>query len=181
MMIRERADSELLSSGVADDFGVFYRRHVQAVMSFVAPRVGEPEVAFDLVAETFAAAFEHKAQYDSARGPAIAWLIGIARNLIADARRRGHVDAASRRRLGMTRIALDDAQLAMVEERGRVDLADALSQLSIEERDAVMRRVLGDESYRVLAEHVGCSEQVARKRVSRGLAHLRSRLDGSEQ
>ena len=181
MVARERSDTELLASGVAEDFGSFYTRYVQALTSFVARRAARPDVVFDLVAETFAVALERRARYDEQRGPAIAWLIGIARNLIADARRRGHVDAASRKRLGMTRIALDDAQLAMVEQRGSVDLADALSRLSIEERDAVLRRVLADESYKQVAEHVGCSEQVARKRVSRGLANLRSRLDGSER
>ncbi len=180
MLPRERSDGELLASDVAEDFGLFYRRHVQAVTSFVAPRAARADVVFDVVAEVFAVALERRTRYEQQRGPAIGWLIGIARNLIADGRRRGHIDAASRRRLGMTRIALDDAELAMVEERGRVDLADALSQLSVEERDAVLRRVLGDESYRQVAEHVGCSEQVARKRVSRGLATLRSGLDGSE-
>ena len=166
---------------MAEDFGLFYRRHVQAVTSFVAPRVGAADVVFDLVAETFAVALERKKRYEEERGPAVAWLIGIARNLVADARRRGTVDAAARRRLGMTPIALDDAQLAMIEARGRVDLADALSQLSEAERDAVLRRVLGDESYQQLAMHLGCSEQVARKRVSRGLANLRRRLDASER
>ena len=77
----------------------------------------------------------------------------------------------------MARIALDDAQLARVQERGRVDLAEALSGLSVDERDAVLRRVVGDESYPQLAERVGCSEQVARKRVSRGLAKLRSAME----
>jgi RNA polymerase sigma factor (sigma-70 family) len=80
----------------------------------------------------------------------------------------------------MVRIALDDAQLAMVQERGRVDLAEALSGLSIEERDAVLLRVVGDESYPQLAQRVGCSEQVARKRVSRGLAKLRSAMEDTQ-
>jgi RNA polymerase sigma-70 factor (ECF subfamily) len=180
MLSHERSDGELLASSLADDFGAFYRRHVQAVTSFVAPRVGAADVVFDLVAETFAVALERRARYEETRAPAVAWLIGIAKNLIADARRRGSVDAAARKRLGMTPIALDDAQLAMVEARGRVDLSDALSRLSGAERDAVLRRVLGDESYRQLATHLGCSEQVARKRVSRGLANLRSRLDETE-
>jgi RNA polymerase sigma-70 factor (ECF subfamily) len=181
MLSHEQSDGELLASSVAEDFGVFYRRHFQAVTSFVAPRVGGADVVFDLVAETFAVALERKQRYEEERGPAVAWLIGIARNLVADARRRGTVDAAARRRLGMTPIALDDVQLAMIEARGRVDLADALSELSGAERDAVLRRVLGDESYQQLAMHLGCSEQVARKRVSRGLANLRRRLDASER
>jgi len=80
----------------------------------------------------------------------------------------------------MVRIALDDAQLAMVQERGRVDLSEALAGLSVEERDAVLLRVVGDESYARLAERVGCSEQVARKRVLRGLAKLRSAMEDTQ-
>jgi len=180
LVARERSDAELLAGGVAEDFGLFYARHVQAVTSYVTPRSAGAEVVFDLVAEVFAVALEHRARFEAQRGPAIAWLIGIARNLIADARRRGRVGAGSRRRLGMTRIALDDAQLAMVEERGRVDLAQALSGLSVEEREAVLLRVVGHESYARLARQVGCSEQVARKRVSRGLAKLRSAMEDEQ-
>jgi hypothetical protein len=45
----ERVDAELLSSGVASDFGCFYDRHVRAVTAFVGSWIGEPEVVFDLV------------------------------------------------------------------------------------------------------------------------------------
>ena len=177
MTVGERSDRELLASAAAGDFSLFYRRHLQPVTSFVSRRVGGPDLVFDVVAETFARALEHRAQYDGDRGPAVAWLIGIARHLITDAGRRGRVDAASRRRLGMARIALDDEQLALVEERGRVDLAAALGALRPEERDAVLRRVVADEPYPLIAQQIGCSEQVVRERVSRGLANLRRRLD----
>jgi hypothetical protein len=48
----ERTDAELLSSALASDFGCFYDRHVRAVTAFVGSWIGEPDVAFDLVAET---------------------------------------------------------------------------------------------------------------------------------
>jgi RNA polymerase sigma-70 factor (ECF subfamily) len=180
-MAVERSDAELLASVVAADFAVFYRRHRQVVTSFVGARVAGPEVVFDLVAETFAQALEHRVQYDADRGSAVGWLIGIARHLLFDASRRGRVDAASRRRLGMARTALDDDQLALVEESGRVDLAAALASLSATERDAVLLRVVEDAPYERVAREIGCSEQVARKRVSRGLAKLRRRLDEADE
>ena len=80
----ERVDAELLSSGVASDFGCLYDRHVRAVTAFVGSWIGEPDVLFDLVAETFARALEHRLQYDPSRGPTVAWLLGIARNLMID-------------------------------------------------------------------------------------------------
>jgi RNA polymerase sigma-70 factor (ECF subfamily) len=160
-----------------DDFGAFYELHVTAVTAYVARRAQRPDVTFDLVAETFARALEHRDRYDPRKGPAIAWLFGIARNLIVDAARRGRVADAARVRLGMEPIALDDEQLERIVERGNTDLREALAALPESQREAVLRRVLGEQSYPEIAAHVGCSEQVVRQRVSRGLAALRRGLE----
>ena len=174
----ERADAELLSSGVASDFGFFYDRHVKAVTAFVGSWIGEPDVVFDLVAETFARALEHRLQYDSSKGPTVAWLLGIARNLMIDSARRGQVESDSRERLGMGRVELDEEQLGLIADRADVRLRDALASLEPVQREAVIRRVVLEESYRTIAIDLRCSEQVVRKRVSRGLARLRGSLEG---
>ena len=176
METREQSDASLLG-GTPGDFGRFYDRHLPAVTAYVSSRVGQPEVIFDLVAETFARALERRAQYDAGRGPAIAWLLGIARHLMLDSFRRGQVEAASRLRLGMAAVALEDEQLEAIAERGRIDLRAALAGLPDDQRDGVIRRVLLDESYRDMAEDLRCSEQVVRKRVSRGLSALRANLE----
>jgi RNA polymerase sigma-70 factor (ECF subfamily) len=174
----ERADAELLSSGVAFDFGCFYDRHVRAVTAFVGSWIGEPDVVFDLVAETFARALEHRLQYDPSKGPAVAWLLGIARNLMIDSARRGKVESESRERLGMGRVELDEEQLEVIADRADVELRDVLASLEAVQREAVIRRVVLEESYRAIAADLHCSEQVVRKRVSRGLARLRGTLEG---
>jgi RNA polymerase sigma-70 factor (ECF subfamily) len=165
----EPADAELLSSGVAFDFGCFYDRHVRAVTAFVGSWIGDRDVVFDVVAETFARALEHRVQYDASKGPAVAWLLGIARNLMIDSARRGKVESESRERLGMGRVELDAEQF---------ELRDVLASLEAVEREAVIRRVVLEESYRTIAADLRCSEQVVRKRVSRGLARLRGSLEG---
>jgi RNA polymerase sigma factor (sigma-70 family) len=76
----------------------------------------------------------------------------------------------------MEPITLDDEQLGLVEEHGRPDLRSALAGLPAEQREAVVRRVLAEQPYPVIAEDLRCSEQVVRKRVSRGLAALRREL-----
>lgn len=171
------SDAELLSSGEGADFGYFYDRHAAAVSAFVGSRVDRPEVVFDLVAETFARALERREQYDENRGPAVAWLLGIARNLIVDSGRRGQVEATSRVRLGMAQFELDDEQLAVVTERAGLALPAALASLESAQREAVIRRVVLEESYAAIAADLRCSEQVVRKRVSRGLARLRTSLE----
>ena len=173
----ECADAELLSSGLVHDFGCFYDRHVRAVTAFVGSWVGEPEVVFDLVAETFARALEHRLQYDPSRGPTVAWLLGIARNLMIDSARRGQVESDSRARLGMGRVELDGEQVEVIADRADVPLREALASLEAVQREAVIRRVVLEESYRAIAADMRCSEQVVRKRVSRGLARLREGLE----
>jgi RNA polymerase sigma-70 factor (ECF subfamily) len=174
----EPADAELLSSGVAFDFGCFYDRHVRAVTAFVGSWIGDRDVVFDVVAETFARALEHRVQYDASKGPAVAWLLGIARNLMIDSARRGKVESESRERLGMGRVELDAEQLEVIADRADVELRDVLASLEAVEREAVIRRVVLEESYRTIAADLRCSEQVVRKRVSRGLARLRGSLEG---
>jgi len=166
-------DAELLRSPDPEVFGRFYARHLDAVTAYVAGRVRRPDLTFDLVAETFARALQHRARYDPRRGPAIAWLLQIARNLVIDAVRRHRVADAARVRLGMAPLVLDDDALGRVEERGRLDLGAALASLPFEQREAVLLRVVADHPYPDIAEQVGCSPQVVRQRVSRGLVALR--------
>jgi RNA polymerase sigma factor (sigma-70 family) len=160
-------------SGPISDFGAFYERHVGLVTAYVGRRVGPPDLVFDLVAETFARALAHRDQYDARQGPPVAWLLGIARNLVADAARRGRVADQARCRLGMTPVVLDDEALERVELRARVDVRRLLRELPVSQREAVVRRVLADEPYAVIAARIGCSEQVVRQRVSRGLTAMR--------
>jgi RNA polymerase sigma-70 factor (ECF subfamily) len=167
-----RSDAELL----ADDFGAFYERHLDPVTAYLARRTQYPEQTFDLVAETFARALEHRRAYEPTRGPAIAWLIGIARNLLFDAARHGRVANAARVKLGMEPITLDDEAIVRIEQRGRIDVAASLARLPESQRVAIVRRVLEEDSYEAIAADVGCSESVIRQRVSRGLATLRKAL-----
>ena len=141
---------------------------------------GDPEVVFDLVAETFARALQRRAQFDPDRGVAVGWLLGIARNLMADAARRRVVAADARVRLAMAPIALDDEQVQCGgRSRREADLGSMLAGLSAEEREAVVRRFVLDQSYPEMAAELRCSEQVIRQRVSRGRAKLRERLEES--
>jgi RNA polymerase sigma factor (sigma-70 family) len=163
------SDAALLGA----DFAAFYEDHVDLVVAYFAKRVRRPDLTFDLVAETFARALEHRSQYDPRRGPPVAWLLGIARNLLVDAARRCRVPDEARRRLGMSPVALDDEALARVEMRASIDIGRLLAKLPASQREAIALRVLADEPYAAIAARIGCSEQVVRQRVSRGLAALR--------
>jgi RNA polymerase sigma-70 factor, ECF subfamily len=170
----EPSDEELLAGGGAEAFGALYERTYPLIRAYLRRRAGSrPDLVLDLVAETFARALERREQFDPQRGSAVAWLLGIANHLFSDSIDRGRVADASRRRLGMERIDVEDDQLELIERESASELLRALNRLPDEQREAVKRRVLQEAAYAAIAGQVGCSEQVVRKRVSRGLSALR--------
>ena len=172
------SDQELLVSARtdADAFGLFYSRHVRDVYGYFRRRGGSVEVAFDLTAETFAAALQAVGRYEPRPAPARAWLFAIAHNVLSESLRRLVADDKARRALAMEPIVLDDDAVAILEsERAHSALA-ALDELPIEQREAVRARHIDELEYAEIAKRVRCSESVVRKRVSRGLRVLRSRL-----
>ena len=174
------SDDELLSAAAreAEAFAAFYRRHARPVAGFFAARTRDPEAAADLTAETFAAALEGLRRFDPARGPAGAWLYGIAHHQLSRWQRRRRVDERARRRMGMERLALDDAELERIGElAGREASAVRVwvDQLPADQRAAVQARVLDDRDYDEMAATAGTTPAAARQRVSRGLSALRAR------
>lgn len=161
-------------------FGLFYRRRVDAVLAFFLRRTGDRELAADLTAETFAAALAALPNYRPQRGTALAWLFTIAHRKLVDSIRRGRVEDRSRRRLGLEPLVFSDEDIDLVEQRAAGAAGDsallALEELSAEQRLAIEGRVLEEAEYEELARRLECSESVVRKRVSRGLAELRTRM-----
>jgi RNA polymerase sigma-70 factor (ECF subfamily) len=155
-----------------------YETHAAVLVRFLARRTLQPEVAIDLVAETFAKAFAHRDQFrGETESEAVAWLFGIARHELSAYFRRGVVDRRAMAALGLEVPALIDADYERVEELAdlraqRVELARALAELSPEHRDALRLRVVEEQSYHDVAKTLGISEQTARARVSRALRAL---------
>jgi RNA polymerase sigma-70 factor (ECF subfamily) len=171
-----RTDAELLrATRDPEAFAVFYRRHVRQVMAFCARQAAADQVG-DLVSEVFAAALVHRRRFNPARGTAAAWLVGIASHKVADARRRGAVEARIYRRIGGRRLQWDVAEL-----ESDLSSEELLQDLPADQRRAISARVLGDQSYEQIAREENVSPEAARKRVSRALRTLRSRFSEGKQ
>ncbi len=175
-------DRELLRAarrGDAESFGAFFREHHAVVLAFLARRVDEPEVAADLLAETFAALLTQvrDRRRELPERP-LGWLLLTARNLVIDRHRHGLVVEAARRRLQLAPVALDDRDIELIIEAGQSDelLRRIHEVLPVEQADAVTARVVDELDYRVIARRANTSEAVIRKRVSRALATLRATL-----
>jgi RNA polymerase sigma-70 factor (ECF subfamily) len=170
-------DEQLLSARDAGTFELFYLRNVDSVLGFFARRTGDPELAADLCAETFAAALSSRHRYRPEAGAAAAWLFGIGSKKLADAQRRGYAERRARRRLGMERIELSDDDFARIERLGEAREAHVLmDRLAPDQRAAIAAHVLEERPYDQIAGELEISEAVVRKRVSRGLAAMRERM-----
>jgi RNA polymerase sigma factor (sigma-70 family) len=173
------SDEMLLAAADAASFERFYVRNVDDLLGFFMRRSRNAEMAADLAAETFAAALAGRRRYRPQAGAARAWLYGIALKKLADAQRRGYVEQRARRRMGMERLELTDADIARIESLGAAETATVLmAQLPPEQRDAIVAHVVEERSYEEIAGELHTSEAVVRKRVSRGLAAMRERIGG---
>jgi RNA polymerase sigma factor (sigma-70 family) len=166
-----------LAASSSDAFAVFYDRSLPKVIAYFRRRVAQPEHAFDLAAETFARVLSSVDHFNPERGPAMAWVLRIARNLLIDAERRRAVDDRARQKLGISAVELTEEDIAQVERLGDVGVAEAtsaLQRLPAEQRAAVWARIVLEHDYDRLAADLVCSPSVARQRVSRGLRALRA-------
>jgi RNA polymerase sigma factor (sigma-70 family) len=180
-----KTDRQLLEEargGRGEVFEVVYRRHHAVVLAFLARRVQQPELAADLLAETFASLLALVRDPQRAVPPIpVAWLLVTARNLLIDSHRRGTVDDRARRRLAMRPVVLDDRDLERVEEiSAETDLMRELALwLEPDQLQALQARVLDEREYAEIAAQLKCSESVVRKRVSRALGVLRRAMEGT--
>lgn len=165
------------------DFTRLYRRHAQALLVFFQRRVKDPEVATDLMADTFTMALDRRRQFrGDSEDELSGWLWSIAQSMLREHERRGEAAARGARRLGRERRALSDREIERIEELAGLDqLRNAVrwhvAELPAEQREAVRLRVLEDLSYGEIAERLGVSVQTTRMRVSRALRQLAYDLD----
>ncbi len=172
-------DAELIVASRNDPraFRELYDRWAEKLLAYFYRRVLDAEVAADLLAETFAVAYERRRRFRDVGKPGGAWLYGIAAKEMSHWFRRQDVERRAVRRLGVEVPALDDESIARIEaladvEQHRQALAAALDQITGGEREAVQLRVVSELGYAEIAVLLDCTEGAARRRVHRGLARL---------
>ncbi|TDC87189.1 RNA polymerase sigma factor [Actinomadura sp. 7K507] len=155
-----------------------YDRYFPAIHRYVAGRLGA-QAADDVVAETFLAAFRRRRTYDAAKGAVLAWLYGIATNLVAQHRR-----AETRRYQALARVGVerdadahdDRVAAAVTAARMQPSLARALAGLSRKERDVVLLTALADLTHEEIATVLGIPYGTVGSRLNRARRKLRDAL-----
>jgi len=166
-----------------DDFARLYRRYAQSLLLFFQRRVQEPEIATDLMADTFTMALDRREQFRGDSEEELSgWLWSIAQSLLRAHERHGEAAARGARRLGRERRALSDREIERIEElAGLAELRGAvrrgMTQLPDDQREAVCLRVLEDLSYSEISKRLGVSIPTIRMRVSRALRQLADDLN----
>jgi RNA polymerase sigma-70 factor, ECF subfamily len=165
-------------AGSSDAFGLLYDRYVDTVYGYVRGRTGSTALTEDLVSETFLRALRRISTFEWQGHDFAAWLITIARNLIAD-----HYKS-SRYRLELTTwdvgqsavTSSPDASAAVLEAETNRALLTALKTLPHEQQECVVLRFLHGMTVAQTALVLGRNEGAVKSLQYRALRGLQRRL-----
>ena len=156
-------------------FAAIYDRHAATLFRFFVRRVG-PNVAEELLGDTFRVAFEIRARFDVAHVTARPWLYGIATNLVAKHRRTEarRLSATARLNNGRTTDGFADRVAAEV-DAGLLwpRVAEAIADLPDGERDALLLYAWEELSYEEIAMAMRVPVGTVRSRLNRARYKLR--------
>ena len=171
---------ERAQAGDAEAFGMIYDRYLDPVFRFIYFRVGNRQLAEDLTSETFLRALRRIGSFTWQGRDLGAWLVTIARNLVADHFKSG------RYRLEVTTGDVLDAdreergvegspETAVVGHIANVTLLTAVKQLNPEQQECIVLRFLLGFSVAETAQSMGKNEgaiKALQYRAVRALARL---------
>ena len=163
-------------------FAVLFDRHAPHIHRYLARRAGR-EVADDLVAETFLAAFAKRDRYDLSRADARPWLYGIATNLVGQHRR----DEARQYRISQAAVAEPDVRghaervAADVTAQAMRPLLDAvLAALPAGDRDVLLLIAWEQLTYQEVSQALAIPVGTVRSRLNRARTKVRQVLAGTD-
>ena len=88
--MRERTDSELWEAaraGDAESFGALYERHANAIYNYLFRRLADWSEAEELTSVVFLEAYRRRDEVTIEAGKVLAWLYGVATNVLRNRRR----------------------------------------------------------------------------------------------
>jgi RNA polymerase sigma-70 factor (ECF subfamily) len=177
------SDAELIDASLREprSFAALFDRHADEILRYVQARVGR-DLAEDVTAETFLAAFRQRATYDLARSDARPWLYGIA---IRQVGRHRRAEARQRRLLAIVPQDLGTPDFGersaerVSAERLRPALAAVLGGLRHQDRELLLLVAWAGLSYSECAEALGITVSAVKTRLNRVRMRTRKALGGT--
>jgi len=145
-------------------------RLIPLVYAYVAYRLGSGPDADDVTSETMEHAYRYRDRYDPAKGEPMAWLIGIARNCVADL-------VASRERVVDEPVPESATEEMEEQAMRRLTLTRAVARLDERERELIALRYGADLTARQIGSLLGLRPNAVEVALHRALGRLRAELD----
>jgi RNA polymerase sigma factor (sigma-70 family) len=171
-----------LSRREPEQFAVLFDKHAPYIHRYLARRAGR-QVADDLVAETFLAAFAKRDRYDLGYADARPWLYGIATNLVSQHRR----DEARQYRIRQATLAepdipghADRVAADVTAQAMRTLLNAALAVLPAGDRDVLLLIAWEQLTYQEVSRALAIPVGTVRSRLNRARTKTRQVLAGTE-
>lgn len=171
-------DNDIIRESVerAERFSEIFERHIGAVSTYVARRVG-PAASDDIVSETFLIAFRKRKRFDLEKPSALPWLMGIATNVLGRHRRAQaqHWRALQASFTHTDTIAADDHErsAAQLDAAGEIErLYPRIAALSPRDREVLFLHAWGDLTY----EQIAAALQIPVGTVKSRLSRIRGKL-----
>ena len=190
MTAGEMTDRDLLlaysKSSDAESLGAFMRRYQDSLTRFASRFLGDPEVAQDVVQETFLQVARHPARLLDVEN-CHNWLLRVARNIgITQIRKRErarrHAEALGRRIAAEGGAAREDgAARAVEDEEVRARVHAEIARLSPRHREVLLLKVQEEKTYREIAEITGMSVTNVGFILHQAVKTLSRRLDGARE
>lgn len=151
-------------------FTALYRRHVADIERYVRRRAADTSV-LDVVSEVFTVAWRRLGVVPD---PALPWLYGVARRVIANNVRGAHRADRLRDRLSVVDTSTPDHSEAVA---GRLTVAAAFDELPETDREVLRLIAWEGLSIRDAATAAGCGKAAFAMRLHRARHRLRRALD----
>jgi RNA polymerase sigma-70 factor (ECF subfamily) len=145
--------------GDAEAFGALYDRYLDLVFRYVYYRVGARALAEDLVSETFLRALRRIGTFEWQGRDFAAWLVTIARNIVADHYKSGRfrLEVSTADMLDADR-ADEGIEAGVLEGLTNATLLEAVKKLNDEQQECVVLRFLQGMSVAETAQAMGKNE-----------------------
>ena len=154
-----------------------YARHGGLIFALALRIVGDPELAREVLQDTFLRCWDGCAAYDEGRGRVLSWLVSIARHRAIDLLRSRSHQARLREREPLTELRPDtgppDAANPVALRRA---IAGALQALPVAQRQAIEMAYFGGQTQAEIASALGQPLGTIKSRTREAMGRLRAVL-----
>jgi RNA polymerase sigma-70 factor, ECF subfamily len=168
------ARDETMFKGVVNSYGA-------AVLGIARRVLTDHDLAEEVAQDTFVALWRRPGAFDPERGTLRSFLLVVARNKAVDLVRKE--ESRKRATEDLIQEAAMASDVAREDEHieDKAEIRQALAQLSLVQREAILLAYFGGRTYREVARELKIPEGTAKTRLRDGFIKLRTLLSTSEE